>query len=217
MPSLPEGGNTSIADLLEQATFPHLRHLTVTLVAGVDELQQIQALCQSGSTLKSVALDLGNLSSLGLLLTHTPSATELQLEVDKEFPHNLSAISALLESNLLPRLENLQIYDPPEYEEGRDALVKMLHARCTDLPGRQVLRSLTVVLPRQTSVNLVPFTSLAMAGVAITVQGYGVGGNIGGNVQGRRAPDVPYQRSRRQRMKDLFKSVVGRRFSSSSK
>ncbi|KAJ7763111.1 hypothetical protein DFH07DRAFT_956488 [Mycena maculata] len=219
MPSLPEGGNTSVADLLEQATFPYLRQLKVTLLAGVDDLRQIQALSHSGPTLESVAMDLGNLSSLRLLLAHTPSVTELELEVDNKFPHNLSAISTVLESNLLPRLESFQNYDPPDYEAGRDALVKMLHARCTNLPGRQVLRSVTVVLPRQTSVNAVPFTSLARAGVAVTVQGYGVGVKVGGNVDSEdgRAQDVPNRRSRRQRMKDFFQSVVGRRFSSSSK
>jgi hypothetical protein len=191
MPSLPEGGNTSVADLLGEVTFPHLRHLTVTLIAGVDELKQIQALCQSGSTFESVALDLGNLSSLGLLLAHTPSATELQLVVDKEFPHNLCAISAVLDSNLLPQLESLQIYDPPEYEAGLDALVKMLHARSPEFPRPQGLQSFTVILPKQTSINTVPFTSLARAGVAITVQGNGVRGSIGGKIQEEYAPNVP--------------------------
>ncbi|KAJ6524273.1 hypothetical protein DFH09DRAFT_1286427 [Mycena vulgaris] len=187
-PSQSSGDRTpSVGDLLENITFPHLRHLRVTLRKGANDKKHIQILSSHAAepTFTAVAMDLGRLSSLGLLFACMPSVTELQLEVAGDFAHTLSAIAPVLESDaVLPRLETLQITDPPEYPAGCDALIKMLHARrSAQVPGW------AIHLPR-------PFRIRIAWGAAgggeprITLHGYGITMSMGGKVNIARPVDL---------------------------
>ncbi|KAJ6518225.1 hypothetical protein C8R47DRAFT_1189565 [Mycena vitilis] len=164
------GDTPSVANLLEHATFPRLRFLRVTLVPGVDDLKKIQSLCsRSGSTVEGISLALANVSSLGVLLAHIPSVTVLELAVaDKsQSAHSLGAIASILAPEVLPRLENLQIKNPPEYEAGCEALVETL---ATDV-RRTVLRNLSIILPGRRVLDAVPFSELIRKGMVVSLQG----------------------------------------------
>ncbi|KAJ7161838.1 hypothetical protein C8R43DRAFT_991564 [Mycena crocata] len=207
MPSMESPNNDPDADLLEGVTFPNLRRLRVSLHSdGVDDIRQIQAFAShTGSSLESVSIALGTLSSLSLLLAHTPSVTDFELAVVGAFPHDLSAIAPHLEPGVLPQLENLQIEDPPEYPAGCAALVQMLQARC----ARTALKVFTLVLSKSTSLDSTPFGSLPGV-MTMTICGYGgmmlmTGGNL---------PDImPHQAKRPSQeggLKNVFKSAIAR-------
>ncbi|KAJ7659098.1 hypothetical protein DFH06DRAFT_436487 [Mycena polygramma] len=167
------GDTPSVSNLLEHATFPHLRYLRVTLVPGVDDLKKIQSLCsRSGSTVEGISLALANVSSLGVLLAHIPSVTVFELAVaDKlQSAHSLSAIAGILAPEVLPRLQNLQIKNPSQYEAGCEALVETL---TTDV-RRTVLQNLTIVLPGRRVIDAVPFSELMRKDIVVSLQGDGV-------------------------------------------
>ncbi|KAJ7452862.1 hypothetical protein FB451DRAFT_1282281 [Mycena latifolia] len=203
----------SAADHLEGTTFPDLRQLHVVLLDGVDDLHEIRSLCaHSGTDLKSVSMRLGDLSSLTLLLNHTPTVTDLHLRAAKKCRHNLVSVATILELEVLPRLENLIIENPHDYEAGCDALVKMLHDRRDEAPRRVILQTFTLVRPGHTSIDLVPFGSLARDGMRVTMAANGVRGTIGGQIQNFLEIPPTDRRLGSPGLKGLFKKVITRCF-----
>ncbi|KAJ7875047.1 hypothetical protein B0H13DRAFT_2668963 [Mycena leptocephala] len=216
----------SAADHFQGTTFPDLRQLHVVLLDGVDDLHEIQSLCaHSGSDLECVSMRLGDLSSLTLLLRHTPTVTDLHLRAAKRCRHTLASVMTILELEVLPRLENLIIENPHDYEAGCDALVKMLHDRRDEAPGRVILQTFTLVRPGHRSLNSCPFGSLERDGMRVTMIGHGVAGTTGGRIQDflltDRRPGSPGQiqfltipltdsRSGSPGLKGLFKKVIRR-------
>ncbi|KAJ7651397.1 hypothetical protein FB45DRAFT_859946 [Roridomyces roridus] len=179
-----------IITFLGSTTLPHIKHLKVQLIPGVNELQHINALCLLHSQAEyqaqpgGIGMTLTDLSSLRNFLQHTPSPTNLHLVVPSASSrYNLTSLVAVLElkaeskddtETLLTHLKHLHIDNPPEYDSGLDALVQMLRLCSADKPSPTGLQSFSVNLPTRNGVNLCPYDSLEMVGVSVTVLGKGV-------------------------------------------
>ncbi|KAJ7149669.1 hypothetical protein C8R46DRAFT_1358736 [Mycena filopes] len=159
--SSTESLNGSVCDVLNNASFPHLRRLTVQLSKDADDEQQIAALAShSGSALISAKMALKTPLALRQVLTHTPCVTHLTLVMGDDLPCEVRALVGVLQSSLLPELESLEIGDPPQYEVNLDAIIEMLRFRCERIPGRNMLRLFTVILPGRNGFDFTPFAAV---------------------------------------------------------
>ncbi|KAF7350873.1 F-box domain-containing protein [Mycena sanguinolenta] len=155
--------NPYLVELLDHVTLPRLHQLEMGLFGDRDDFRRMQSLfSRAACPIQYLKLTLGDPGFLRRIMALTPLVVELVLRIESMAPNILGLVGTALQPGVLPVLQTLEVGYPTASMTGRDVLVETLMGRSARL------RSFALHSAGNT-VDMIPYTNLALAGVKVKV------------------------------------------------